>query len=495
MRALLGLLIFLLPQASMAAGPLEFELTYPAKKLAGPFTGRVYVLLTKGSPRGLMSGPDWFNPEPFFAMDVVGWRAEEKLVLGAGAMGFPVAMKDVSDGKYTVQAVMDLNLGGRSFSASPGNLYSVLPPVQLSGREGGKISLTLDQVWEERPTPMVPGVRFVQVKSKLLSDFYKRDVFMRAGVVLPTTYEQNPDRIFPVVYEIPGFGGNHFGAAGRVGGPYTKLGETDAAWVVLDPDCPNGHHVFADSQNNGPCGRALTEELIPELEKQFRVGRGRGTRLVTGHSSGGWSSLWLQVRYPDVFGGVWSTAPDPVDFRDFQRIDLSAPMANLFFDQAGKARELSRARNGKALTFRDFSRMEEVMGRGGQLGSFEAVFSQRGTDGKPIKLWDRGNGAIDLRTSQSWVPYDIVRRLDENWQELEPKLNGRLFVYCGTADTFYLDGAVILLREALEKRKAKAVVEMIPGADHGSFMTRAFREKMSRQMEQVLRANREGAKP
>jgi hypothetical protein len=201
------------------------------------------------------------------------------------------------------------------------------------------------------------------------------------------------------------------------------------------------------------------------------------------------------VRYPDVFGGVWSTAPDPVDFRDFQRIDLSAPMANLFFDQAGKARELSRARNGKALTFRDFSRMEEVMGRGGQLGSFEAVFSQRGTDGKPIKLWDRGNGAIDLRTSQSWVPYDIVRRLDENWQELEPKLNGRLFVYCGTADTFYLDGAVILLREALEKRKAKAVVEMIPGADHGSFMTRAFREKMSRQMEQVLRANREGAKP
>jgi dienelactone hydrolase len=123
------------------------------------------------------------------------------------------------------------------------------------------------------------------------------------------------------------------------------------------------------------------------------------------------------------------------------------------------------------------------------------VFSQRGADGKPVKLWDRSTGVIDGRTSQSWLPYDIARRLDENWRQLEPKLNGRLFVYCGTADTFYLDGAVILLREMLEKKQAKALVEMIPDADHGSFLTRPFREKMARQMEKVLQANREGAKP
>lgn len=495
MRLILVLGALLLPQFLMAAGPLEFELAFPAKVLSKPFTGRVYVMLTRGTPRGLMSGPDWFNPEPFFALDVVGWKPEEKLVLGAGALAFPVAMKDIPEGNYTIQAVMDLNLGGRSFATSPGNVFGVLPPVRLSGKEGGRVGVTLDQQWSERPEATVPGVKFVKIKSKVLSDFYQREVHLRAGVVLPTSYEQHPEMTYPVVYEIPGFGGNHLGAAGRVGAPFTKLGETDAAWVVLDPDCPNGHHVFADSQNNGPCGQALTEELIPELEKQFRIGRSRASRLVTGHSSGGWSSLWLQVRYPDVFGGTWSTAPDPVDFRDFQRIDLNAPMGNLFFDQAGKTRELSRVRRGKALTFRDFSRMEEVMGRGGQLGSFEAVFSQRGVDGKPVKLWDRTTGAIDPRTAQSWVPYDIARRLDENWRELEPKLNGRLFVYCGTADTFYLDGAVILLRETLEKRKAKAVVEMIPDADHGSFMTRAFRERMSRQMEQVLRANREGARP
>jgi len=490
---ILGALLF--SQTTWAAGPLEFELAYGTKEFPGPFTGRVYVMLTKGAPRGLMSGPDWFNPEPFFAMDVVGWKAGEKLVLGAGARSFPVTMPEVPEGKYIVQAVLDRNLGGRSFATSPGNVYGLLPPTQLSGKDGGKISLTLDQVWQERPLPNVPGVQFAKVKSKLLSDFYNREVFLRAGVVLPAGYNQNPQIIYPVVYEVPGFGGNHLGAAGRVGAPFTRLGETEAAWVVLDPDCPNGHHVFADSQNNGPCGQALIEELIPELEKQFRIGRSRGARLVTGHSSGGWSSLWLQVRYPDTFGGVWSTAPDPVDFRDFQRIDLNAPMANLFFDQAGKLRDLSRSRRGKALNFRDFSRMEDVMGRGGQLGSFEAVFSQRGADGKPVKLWDRSTGVIDGRTSQSWLPYDIARRLDENWRQLEPKLNGRLFVYCGTADTFYLDGAVILLREMLEKKQAKALVEMIPDADHGSFLTRPFREKMARQMEKVLKANREGAKP
>ena len=139
--------------------------------------------------------------------------------------------------------------------------------------------------------------------------------------------------------------------------------------------------------------------------------------------------------------------------------------------------------------------MEDVMGRGGQLGSFEAVFSTRGVDGKPVQMWDRTTGQVELKTAQSWQPYNIAKILDDRWKELGPKLNGRLHVFCGTEDTFYLDGAAILLRDTLQKNKAKAVVEMIPGADHGSFMTRAFREKMSLRMEQVLRANRAGAVP
>ncbi len=115
-------------------------------------------------------------------------------------------------------------------------------------------------------------------------------------------------------------------------------------YVVLDPNCRLGHHVFADSANNGPCGRALIEELIPYIETKYRgIGTGQA-RFVTGHSSGGWSSLWLQITYPDDFNGVWSTSPDPVDFRDFQRIDLTKPDANMFVDARGKS---GRSRAGR----------------------------------------------------------------------------------------------------------------------------------------------------
>src|SRR5262249_7109874 len=142
--------------------------------------------------------------------------------------------------------------------------------------------------------------------------------------------------------------------------------------VVLDPSCRLGHHVFADSENNGPCGQALIEELIPHIEKEYRgLGLPVG-RFVTGHSSGGWSSLWLQVTYPDFFGGVWSTAPDPVDFRDFQRIDLTRPGANLFTDAKGQSRPIARKDRKAVLSFKEFSDMEVVMGHGGQLASFEA---------------------------------------------------------------------------------------------------------------------------
>src|SRR5207253_3663414 len=176
------------------------------------------------------------------------------------------------------------------------------------------------------------------------------------------------------IYNIPGFGGNHFGAV------RTRPWEQDnieAIYVVLDPSCRWGHHVFADSANNGPCGEALIKELIPHIEKTYRAHAEPGARLVTGGSSGGWSSLWLQVAYPDFFGGCWSIAPDPVDFRDFQRVDLTTPGGNLFYESENKLRPLSRARAGQPMYFKTFSQMESIMGHGGQLQSFEAVFGPR----------------------------------------------------------------------------------------------------------------------
>ncbi len=237
----------------------------------------------------------------------------------------------------------------------------------------------------------------------------------------------------------------------------------------------------------------MIEELIPHIEKQFRGLGVPGARFVTGHSSGGWSSLWLQVTYPDFFGGVWSTAPDPVDFRDFQQINIYKQGANMFVDDAGKRRPIAR-RNGKPVIFyKPFSDMEVVMGHGGQLQSFEAVSSERGADGKPMPLWNRQTGDIDPAVAKSWERYDIRLVIERNWNTLAPKLAGKLHVYMGSEDTFYLEGATVLLKESLTRLGSDAVVEIFPGRDHGTLMARVMRDRIAKEMAEQFKKNSAGA--
>src|SRR6202011_2350090 len=211
-----------------------------------------------------------------------------------------------------------------------------------------------------------------------------------------------------------------------------------------------------------PCGRALIEELIPRIEKQFRGLGTPGSRFLSGHSSGGWSSLWLQVTYPESFGGVWSTSPDPVDFRDFQRINLYKPGVNMFFDDLKEPRPIARSVGKPTIFYKPFSDMDRITGHGGQLDSFDAVFSPRGPDGKPKPLGDRDTGAVDPEVAKHSQRYDIRLTLENNWKVLGPKLAGKLHVYTGSEDTFYLDGAVALLKESLTKLGSDAVVEIVP---------------------------------
>jgi pimeloyl-ACP methyl ester carboxylesterase len=317
---------------------------------------------------------------------------------------------------------------------------------------------------------------------------------MRAAVILPNSFGKDPQKRYPVIYEIPGFGGDHRMALLMASRKPTEVGGVEMLYVVLDPSCRNGHHVFADSANNGPWGEALVKELIPAIEAKYRAIGTPGSRFVTGHSSGGWSSLWLQVTYPDFFGGVWSTAPDPVDFRDFQRINIYKPGANMFVDEEGKPRPIARARGKAVLYYKPFSDMEDIIGHGGQLPSCEAVFSPRRTPSHPLKLWDRKTGAIDPETAKAWEKYDIRLVLERNWKPLGPKLAGKLHVYMGGDDTFYLDGATALLKESLAKLGSDAVVEIFPGKDHGTLMDRAMRERLAQEMAEMQRKNAESQK-
>jgi S-formylglutathione hydrolase FrmB len=486
-KTLYAILIILAGVSATPAAPLTFELTFDRSICEKPFTGRVYVLLSKNDAKSLPSGPNWFKPEPFFALDVKDWRPGQVAVLDERAIGYPYSLAKLPKETYTVQAVMDLDPGARSFSTAEGNLHSKPLRRLLDPAESGTVAVRLDQVHHTRPFRETERVKLVDIESKLLSAFHGRPVHLRAGVVLPASYAANPMRRYPTVYEIPGFGGNHFFAFVRAERKATELDGLEVLHVVLDPDCRLGHHVFADSDNNGPCGQALIDELIPAIEERFRAIRSPKGRVVTGHSSGGWSSLWLQVTYPDVFAGVWSTSPDPVDFRDFQRIDLYKPGINMFTDAGGKPRPIARMAAKPVLWYQGFSDMEEVMGHGGQLASFEAVFSPRGADGKPRRLWDRKTGTVDADVARTWQRYDIRLVLQRNWKTLGPKLAGKVHVYTGGEDTFYLEGAVARLKESLAKLGSDAVVEIVPGRDHGSIMDNKMRERIAKEMAACLR--------
>jgi S-formylglutathione hydrolase FrmB len=468
--------------------PLEFQLTFDKTVSAEPFTGRVYLLLSGKETKQLPAGPNWFKPEPFFALDVKGWKPGETVAVGAGALGYPEPLAKLAKGEWTVVALMDLDRGARSFSHGAGNGYSKPLRVKLDPTASGPVKLVLDQVYRPTPFKETERVKLVDIESKLLSAFHGRPVRLRAGVVLPKSYAREKDRRYPVIYEIPGFSGTHNMAHTAAARNATEVDGVEMLHVMLDPECRLGHHVFADSDNNGPCGKALTEELIPHIERTFR---GLGTpaaRFVTGHSSGGWSSLWLQIAYPDFFGGCWSTAPDPVDFRDFQKVNIYEPHVNLFTDAEAKPRPLARKKDKVLIWYRPFSDLEVVMGRGGQLFSFEAVFSPKGADGRPRPLWDRATGKVDAKVAKSWERYDIRLVLERNWQKLGPKLRGKLHVYMGSEDNFYLEGATLLLKQSLARLGSDAVVELFPGRDHSTLMDTALRQRIAREMADLYRS-------
>jgi S-formylglutathione hydrolase FrmB len=460
----------------------KVNITFPVEALATPFSGRVVVFFgpANGEPR---FGPDWFSPSPMLGQDVKGAKPGVQFTVDSDkAITFPREFSTAKAGTYQVQAVLDRNLGGRTVGNSPGNLYSKPKTVEFDPLKPLALDLICDQVVVEQKFRDTELVKEFKLESKLLSAFYGRPTWMKAAVALPEGYEQGQK--YPVMYEVPGFGGTHFGWSGRktVGGT-VRAGEKFIG-VLLNPDCPTGHSVFADSANNGPWGAALTQELIPALEKAYpAVGQPAG-RFVGGHSSGGWSSLWLQVTYPDFFGGVWSTSPDQVDFRAFQIPNLYLDSSNMFFKSDGTRVPIARVGDKPVLFTQDFSDMERPLGRGEQLGSFEGVFSPKEKDGQPASLWDRKTGAFDPLVVKAFEKFDISLILRKNWATLGPKLVGKVHVYMGDTDTFYLDGAVRLLQKELKALGSDAMVEIFPG-DHGSVMTKALRDRIDLEIAQA----------
>ncbi len=470
------ILLAIRPAIAAEADPLEFELTFDETLRSSPFSGRVYILLSDKSSTSLLERLrhrppgdwPWTSKQPIFSLDVVDWKPGRPLRVRE-PRGFPYALKDLPPKRYQIRAVMHANALIAHSPGAPGNFYGDWIQRDLDPSEGGIVKLHIDRrIKTERPKPPIDRVVEVRLRSKCLSSFHGRDVFMRAMVRLPEAYAEQPDRRFGAIYIIPGFGGDDFQSLRMA----RMLGKSSVPFVHvgLDASCPLGHHVFADSDNNGPWGRALTEELIPHLEEKFRLVPEAHGRFLYGHSSGGWSSLWLQVSYPKLFGGVWAGSPDPVDFHDFCGVNLYDPKTNLYTDGEGKPRPQIRHAGRIRLSFKDFAQLEDVIGPGGQLHSFEAVFGSRSSDGTPRLLFDRRTGEINAREVDAWRRYDIVAKIEREWDALGPKLAGKITVIMGQEDNFYLEGATERLKATLKRLGSDARVFIVPGFDHSSIL-------------------------
>ena len=408
------------------------------------------------------------------------------------AEGFPEKPSRLGGGLYFIQAVVDQNLGGRSPGISPGNLYSNAIRVDLTGDPDQMVRLVCDKIIPETEMKETRYAKLVQVRSKLLGDFYGRATHLRAIVWLPEVWEKEKERRFPILVNIGGFG---FSVASRPfpDRPAPVSEEVPVLWVYPDASCPTGHSVFANSDNNGPWGEALVTELIPEIESRFRGIGQAPARFVTGRSSGGWATLWLMIQYPDFFGYGWSSSPDPVDFRDFQEINIYDSDANVFYGDQDRLRPLmlmyrraGRPGSGfPVMYFKELSDFERVL-RGEQLRSFEAVFSKRGSGGEPEPLWDRNTGAINPQVAEDWRRYDIGHILRTRWAELGPKLRGKVSITMGEGDNFLLEGAVKLLKEDMETLGADMRISLLPG-DHFTVRTPELRRREMKAMLETFR--------
>lgn len=293
--------MFLIQGYCLAQSQRTFQVKLDPKATASEVSGRLIVFVIADSSKvpketAPVDGPFWDDPQPLFGTNAK-LTAKKTAVLDDHSDHFPISPSQLAPGKYRAQARLDLQNSNSDWRREVGNLWSDEVSFDvIASNEKQTIELVLSNTVAKEPFEQKDGVEWFSIRSKLLSEFRGREVMLNAGVVLPQEY--NPSQKYPVIYEVPGFGGDHRDAEqSRQTG---KDDKSDAATLarssfrmVLDPEGPNGHTLFADSANNGPCGQALVQELIPALEAKYPLIALPSARLLRGHSSGGWSTLWL----------------------------------------------------------------------------------------------------------------------------------------------------------------------------------------------------------
>ncbi len=443
-----------------------------------------------------------------FGMDFENYQQGEPLIFDTKSFGYPVeSMSELPEGEYTVQAFIQkyetfnradghtvklpMDQGeGRQWARAPKNIYST--PQKIAWKKGKGMVLTIDQIIPPISEPEDSKyIKHIKIKSEKLSEFWGRDIFLGAHVLLPEGFEENPNQYYPLMIyhghfpsDFGGFrtippdpelGDDDYSARFGIYG-YAKMQQQEAydfyqKWVSPDfkrfiiIEIQHANPFYDDSYavnsaNLGPYGDAITYELIPHIEKKFR-GIGEGwSRFLYGGSTGGWEALAVQVFYPDEYNGCFAACPDPIDFRAYTTVDIYEDL-NAYY-QEGTFRKTLRPGHRNYLghvdaMVRDMNHRELAIGgdksrSGDQFDIWQAVYSPVGDDGYPKPIWDKYSGEIDKEVAAYWKEnFDLRYIMERDWETLGPKLEGKVHIYCGDMDNYYLNNAVYLTEDFLEQ--------------------------------------------
>ncbi|GAB4116101.1 MAG: hypothetical protein OHK0057_19240 [Thermoflexibacter sp.] len=491
---------------------ITFEVTFPEERSKTALDGRLLLFIaTHNQSEPRFQVVDEVKTAQVFGLDVDGWKAKQVMKIDDKAFGYPIrSLANLPKGKYFVQALLHkyetfkrsdghtvklpMDRGeGQNYRTAPGNLYSEVIEVELDPATAKVVKLDLTK---ENP-PIAPPkdtkyIKHVKIRSEKLSKFWGRDMYLGANILLPEGFDEHPEARYPLMvyhghfpYDFGGFRETppdpnlpttDYSERFRIYG-YNKIVQEEAynfyklwtskdfpRFLIIEIQHANPYYddsYAVNSANLGPYGDAIMYELIPHIEKQFR-GIGQGwARFTYGGSTGGWEALAVQIFYPDEFNGCFAACPDPIDFRAYTVVDIYKDK-NAYY-QEGAFKKVPRPGKRDYLghvycTLEDANLKELALGTksrsGDQWDIWQAVYSPVGADGYPKPIWDKLTGEIDRSVAEYWREnYDLGYILRRDWDKIGKKLEGKIHIYCGDMDNYYLNNAVYLVEDFLKSTK------------------------------------------
>jgi hypothetical protein len=498
-------------------GHLRFAISFPAARSAQPIDGRLLLFISddgRSEPRTQTDQYRANTTRPIFGVDVDAWRPGQDTIVDEAVVGWPArSLRDIPPGDYFVQALVNryetfhrsdghtvqlpMDQGeGQRWASKPGNFYSKPVKMHLDAASSGLIQISLDQEIPPIPLPQdTAQVKYLRVQNDRLTKFWGRPMQLGAIVLLPFGWSAHPDAHYPVVIHHGHFPSNMSADGWRETPPDSSVPapqrpQQEANYQFYKdwngPNFPRMIHVLVqhptpyfddsyavNSANNGPYGDAITLDLLPMIEKQFR-GIGQGwARAMVGGSTGGWEALGVQVMYPEAYNGAWALCPDPIDFRSYRSVNIYDEKNAYYYLEDNPWKRTPKPgyrdyRDHLYSTFEDRNLVELALGThgrsGGQHDAWASVFGPVGADGYYKPLYDKTTGVIDPEVAKYWRDnYDLRFILARDWSTLGRKLRGKIHITSGTMDNGYLNNAVYQMEEFLMRVSPSAEAEIIYG--------------------------------